>query len=49
VLSLRRGLGVLRVARCRNAHAVLELRAGEIARLGLWIGCRIECIEVAAQ
>jgi uncharacterized protein len=49
VLSLRRGLGALNVAVCRNAHAVLELRAGEIARLGLWVGCKIECIEEAAR
>jgi uncharacterized protein len=49
VLSLRRGLGVLSVAMCRNAHAALELRAGEIARLGLWVGCRVECVEESAR
>jgi uncharacterized protein len=49
VLSLRRGLGALRVAMCRNAHAALELRAGEIARLGLWVGCRVECIEESTR
>jgi uncharacterized protein len=48
VLSLRRGLGRARLAVCTRAAATLELRAGEIARLGLWTGCRIEFIDDGA-
>jgi uncharacterized protein len=48
VLSLRRGLGRARVAFCPRAASTLELRAGEIARLGLWPGCRIEFIDDGA-
>jgi uncharacterized protein len=42
VLSLSSALAPARIAFCRRAAATLELRAGEIARLGLRQGCRIE-------
>jgi uncharacterized protein len=42
VLSFRNALGPARIAFCLRAAATLELRAGEIARLGLRQGCRIE-------
>jgi uncharacterized protein len=48
VVGLRRGLGRMRFAACTRASAALELPAGEIARLGLWNGCRIECIDAGA-
>lgn len=48
VVSLRRGLGQARVAFCRRAVSTLEMRVGEIARLGLHAGCRIEFVETGA-
>lgn len=48
VVGLHRGLGRMRVAACAGARAALELPVGEIARLGLWSGSRIECIDAEA-
>jgi uncharacterized membrane protein (UPF0127 family) len=47
VVELRRGLGAGRVAACRRAASVLELAAGDAARLGLWRGRRVEFVESA--
>jgi uncharacterized protein len=49
VLALRRGLGPARVAYCTSARSTLEMRAGEIARLGLWRGSRIEFVEQGGE
>jgi uncharacterized membrane protein (UPF0127 family) len=42
VVAIEAGLKPWRVASCRGAHAVVELRAGEAARRGLEPGERLE-------
>jgi uncharacterized protein len=46
VLALHRGLGRMRLAVCARSRAALEMPAGEIARRGLWVGCRVECVDL---